>query len=136
MNRIKVYGIKHAFLATALAASTSVVNANIQINLTPCKTKKMNELGLSAQEFAFLNEYTKLVNKFQDLNGNFDLAKTYQHFELADNEVLHETTDLKLKILTARVVDIIDLPPTSIPAIFDDGGGDAIASRPMTWCFD
>lgn len=136
MKTNTVYGIKEALLTSALIASSSPANAFVQKSLSAPEIQKMNELGLNAQEFAFFKEYAALVKKFPELKGSFGLARTHQHFEVADHEVLHETTDPVTRISKTEVIRKENLPETAIPAIFDDGGGDIFSVQPRTWCCD
>lgn len=136
MNTSNKYGIRNALITSALIASASSANAMAQQRLSAPEIEKMSELGLNPQEFAFVKEYTALVKKFPELKGSFGLARTHQHFDVADSEVLHETTDPVTRVSKTQVINKNFLPETAVPAIFNDGGGDIFKVQPTTWCCD
>lgn len=96
----------------------------------------MNQLGLNAQEYEFLKQYTQLVSKFPELKGQFGLARLHNHFELADDEVLHETSDMSNGYSVTKKVKLNQLPDSALPAVLDDGNGDINAVTVRQWCCD
>ena len=132
----KKIGIREAVLVSGLLAGQAIAQDRFQPKLNPAEILKMQELQLNPIEMTFLKDYIVLVKKYPELKGKFGLSRLHDHFDLEDNEVLHETTDELTQVSVTRKIHRDELPNDAVPALFDDGGGNLMSVGVRNWCCD
>jgi len=90
-------------------------------------------MGLNARESEFFGAYMKLLSEYQDMDGRFGLWRIHKHFDINDDEVLHETSDAGNRVSTVNVIKKQDLPNHAFVSqwIVSSSG-----TKPGSWCCD
>jgi len=62
-------------------------------------------LGLANDEVQLFEELNKVMEKYPHLNRKFGITLAHSHFEIGENEILHETHSVKDRTLSVRTID-------------------------------
>lgn len=89
---------------------------------------------MSNQEQVFFKDFSALLNKHPEMDGQFSLWRVHQHHDLLEDEVLHEMSDITTRTSTTRVIKRNALPKSAFVSqwiVRADG-----TVRTNTWCCD
>jgi len=107
---------------------------NPRLYQTLKKEKNMTSENLNENDIKFFEDvYELMKNKYPGMEDRFGMWRLHQHFELNDDELFHETTNLDTKESTLRIINKKDLPNSAIPTTWQlTAAGPTI----QTWCCD
>jgi hypothetical protein len=94
----------------------------------------MSTMQLNERDNQFFDDvYFLMKNKYPEMIEKFGLWRAHQHFELEENEVFHETSDLNKRESTLRIIKKTDLPEHAFASTWKLTDRGPIAA---TWCCD
>lgn len=73
-------------------------------------------MNLTAQEKAFFADFALLLQKHEEMDGQFSLWRIHQHHNLEADEVLHETSDIQKRVSITSVIKKENLPQSAFPS--------------------
>jgi hypothetical protein len=90
--------------------------------------------SLSDRDTEFFQEvYSLMKNKYPEMEDKFGIWRSHQHFDLKEDEVLHETSNLATQESTLRIIKKKDLPEKAFASTWTlTKSGPVVA----TWCCD
>lgn len=94
----------------------------------------MSTLSLNERDTQFFKEiYSLIKNKYPEMVEKFGIWRAHQHFDLKEDEVFHETSDLDTKESVLRIIKKKDLPQGAFASTWKlTESGPVVA----TWCCD
>jgi len=94
----------------------------------------MSALALDERDLEFFKDvYNLMKNKYPEMEEKFGIWRNHQHFELAENEVLHETTNITTRESVLRIIDKNNLPNEAFASTWKLSETGPIVA---TWCCD
>jgi len=94
----------------------------------------MTTMTLNESDLNFFQDvYNLMITKYPEVKNKFGIWRTHQHFELNQDEIFHETSNMEKKESILKIIKKEDLPENAFASTWKLT---EIGPVVTTWCCD